>query len=168
MAQYGYPSGYAPNTGYSQAGQYQTAAGIAPNTEYGHGGGYATGGAISGNNNYSGITGSGLPQHDNNSYPNSDSMTPDPSSGTLTNATPAAYPGAGQPQNPHGYPPGTMTNPVIGNSPSPTVESTLPNFRWWIPSEGISRAVLQKNIQHWLGRDAVARPGNGRGKDEVC
>jgi hypothetical protein len=167
MAQYGYPGGYVPNTGYSQAGQYPTAAGIASNVDYTHGGTYAPGGVLPGNNGYSGISGAGVSQHDNPSNPNSDSMTPDPSSGTLTNASPGpVYSGTGQTQGPHGYA-GNMANPVIGNSPSPANEAKL-NFRWWIPSEGISRAVLQKNIQHWLGRDAVARPGPGRGNDEVC
>jgi hypothetical protein len=43
----------------------------------------------------------------------------------------------------------------------------LPEYRWWIRSEGISRAVISREIQRYLGPDALVKPGTGRGRDEV-
>jgi hypothetical protein len=42
-----------------------------------------------------------------------------------------------------------------------------PNYRWWVPAEGISRAVITAEIQRYLGHDALVRPGPGKGEDEV-
>jgi hypothetical protein len=50
----------------------------------------------------------------------------------------------------------------------PAGGNTGPNWRWWIPSEGISREVIQADIQRYLGNEAVVRPGQGTGENEVC
>jgi hypothetical protein len=42
-----------------------------------------------------------------------------------------------------------------------------PNFRWWIPADGIRRDVIQADIQRYLGPDALVRPGAGRDSDAV-
>lgn len=46
--------------------------------------------------------------------------------------------------------------------------SSGPNFRWWIPADGIRRDVIQADIQRYLGPEAVVRPGEGRDADRVC
>ncbi|CAO2654797.1 Nn.00g115300.m01.CDS01 [Neocucurbitaria sp. VM-36] len=38
--------------------------------------------------------------------------------------------------------------------------------QWWIPGEGISRAVIAADIQRYLGPDALVRPGIGTGENE--
>jgi len=38
-----------------------------------------------------------------------------------------------------------------------------PNWRWWIPAEGIARDVIQADIQRYLGPEALVRPGDGVG-----
>jgi hypothetical protein len=43
--------------------------------------------------------------------------------------------------------------------PSPDVEGDE-SFRWWIPAEGISRVVLNRHIQRFLGQDAVCKPAS--------
>lgn len=43
-----------------------------------------------------------------------------------------------------------------------------PNFRWWIPAEGIRRDVIQADIQRYLGPEALVRTGEGRDADRVC
>jgi hypothetical protein len=43
-----------------------------------------------------------------------------------------------------------------------------PNYRWWIPAEGIRRDVIQADIQRYLGPEAVVRPGEGRDENRVC
>lgn len=40
-----------------------------------------------------------------------------------------------------------------------------PNFRWWIPAEGIRRDVIQADIQRYLGPEALVRTGEGRDAD---
>ena len=42
-----------------------------------------------------------------------------------------------------------------------------PNYRWWIPAEGISREVIAADIQRYLGPDALIKPGDGVGENEV-
>lgn len=42
-----------------------------------------------------------------------------------------------------------------------------PNWRWWIPADGISREVIQADIQRYLGPEAVVRPGGGTGENAV-
>ncbi|KAF2397983.1 hypothetical protein EJ06DRAFT_118365 [Trichodelitschia bisporula] len=37
--------------------------------------------------------------------------------------------------------------------------SAGPNYRWWIPAEGIHRQVIQADIQRYLGPEACMRPG---------
>lgn len=76
----------------------------------------------------------------------------------------AAAPSTNSYGSPTGYaPPATSyqdpARPAGGN--------TGPNWRWWIPSEGISREVIQADIQRYLGNEAVVRPGNGQGINEV-
>jgi hypothetical protein len=38
---------------------------------------------------------------------------------------------------------------------------------WWIPAEGISREVIQLDIQRYLGTGAWYKPGKGIGENEV-
>jgi hypothetical protein len=38
-------------------------------------------------------------------------------------------------------------------------------YRWWIPSDGIRRDVIQADIQRYLGQDALVKPGLGTGQD---
>ena len=45
--------------------------------------------------------------------------------------------------------------------------SNQPNYRWWIPSDGIRRDVIQADIQRYLGPEALVRPGEGRDADRV-
>ncbi|KAF2672672.1 hypothetical protein BT63DRAFT_133340 [Microthyrium microscopicum] len=47
--------------------------------------------------------------------------------------------------------------PAHPNVPS----SGAPDFRWWVPAAGISRQVIQSEIQRYLGVDALVRPGKG-------
>jgi hypothetical protein len=47
-----------------------------------------------------------------------------------------------------------------GYAPEPARGQT-PNWRWWIPAEGISRDVIQADIQRYLGPEALVRPGEG-------
>jgi len=42
-----------------------------------------------------------------------------------------------------------------------------PNYRWWIPEDGIRRDVIQADIQRYLGPDALVKPGDGTGQDKV-
>lgn len=42
-----------------------------------------------------------------------------------------------------------------------------PNFRWWIPADGIRRDVITADIQRYLGSEAVVKPGEGRDADRV-
>jgi hypothetical protein len=42
------------------------------------------------------------------------------------------------------------------------------NYRWWIPEDGIRRDVIQADIQRYLGPDALVKPGQGTGENEVC
>jgi hypothetical protein len=42
-----------------------------------------------------------------------------------------------------------------------------PNYRWWIPAEGISRTVITAEIQRFLGPDALVKPGPGKEENEV-
>jgi hypothetical protein len=41
-----------------------------------------------------------------------------------------------------------------------------PNYRWFVPSEGIRRDVIQADLQRYLGNDAVMKVGYAT--DNVC
>src|SRR5690242_9634280 len=41
------------------------------------------------------------------------------------------------------------------------------SWNWWIPAEGITREVIQVDIQRYLGPDAVCKPGVGTGQYQV-
>lgn len=56
-----------------------------------------------------------------------------------------------------GFPPSSVPGPPAGG----------PNFRWWIPENGIRRDVIQADIQRYLGPDALVKPGEGRDEDRV-
>lgn len=43
----------------------------------------------------------------------------------------------------------------------------VPNWRWWIPAEGISREVIQADIKLYIGPHAQVRPGAGIEQFEV-
>jgi hypothetical protein len=43
-----------------------------------------------------------------------------------------------------------------------------PNYRWWVPAEGIGRHVIQDEIRRYLGPDALVKPGQGMGENMVC
>jgi hypothetical protein len=115
-----------------------------------------------------------------------DSNSPAPSSGTgtISNATSGyqsnttGFSGMTQIQNQPGFPtaPGSKGHSM---SPSPAnakhnvsddddlSERRVPEYRWWIKSDGISRIVISREIQHYLGPEALVKPGPGRGMDEV-
>jgi hypothetical protein len=40
--------------------------------------------------------------------------------------------------------------------------------QWFVPGEGIAREVITADIQRYLGPDALVKPGNGTGDNEVC
>lgn len=42
-----------------------------------------------------------------------------------------------------------------------------PEYKWFIPGEGISREVIQADICRYLGNDALVKPGYGTGEHEV-
>ena len=48
-----------------------------------------------------------------------------------------------------------------------TLREAGPNWRWWIPAEGIAREVIQADISRYLGPDAIVRPGGGTGENEA-
>jgi hypothetical protein len=45
--------------------------------------------------------------------------------------------------------------------------SVGPGYRWWVPAEGISRQVITADIQHYLGYDALVKPGPGVERNKV-
>jgi hypothetical protein len=42
---------------------------------------------------------------------------------------------------------------------APAPPSNAPNYRWWVPGEGIRRDVIQADVQRYLGPDALVKPG---------
>jgi hypothetical protein len=183
MAQYGYQGGYVPSSGYSQPAQYQTMGGVGSSPEYSPAGLYSTGGTHQnplqnqGPSYPSGVPGA---VDYNSSHMQIDSNSPAPSSGTgtISNATSGyqsnttGFSGMTQIQNQPGFPSGPGSkghsiSPSPANAKQNVSDDDLPEFRWWIPSEGISRPVISREIQHYLGADALVKPGTGRGKDEV-
>lgn len=52
--------------------------------------------------------------------------------------------------------------------PTPKPTMALRNYRWWIPSDGIRREVIQADIQQYLGVDALVKPGISTGDNAVC
>jgi hypothetical protein len=166
MANYGGPyqqGGFQPSA-YPQNPQYgNTTGGVNSSAEYSPPAGFATAGQMNqapGGYNH---PNQGTGHHVDSAY---DSMSPSaPSSGTLSNATPGYSQGIGhghaQNSYPGGVPPGLHGHSM---SPSPANDE----YKWWIPSEGISRNTLYNEIQFHLGRDALYRLGTGRGDNDVC
>jgi hypothetical protein len=84
--------------------------------------------------------------------------------------------------DPYGhYPPGDYAQPygqqqatqsAYGSQAPPSHHSAAPhsgpNYRWWIPGDGIRRDVIQADIQRYLGQDALVKPGVGTGENAVC
>jgi hypothetical protein len=172
MAHYGFQGGYPPNSTYSQPSPYQPTAGVVSSPEYTTTG-YPSSAAQQNTTYGPGVHNNGV---DPSNYMNIDNS---PSPSTVSNAT------SGYQSNTSGYQvPGALPNvagypgvptvkghsisppPISGNN-SNAMDTDFPNFRWWIPSEGISRTVIHREIQHYLGSDALQRPGVGKGKDEV-
>jgi len=50
----------------------------------------------------------------------------------------------------------------------PTVPTDGPNYRQWIPADGIREDVIQADIQRYLGPDALVKPGLETGENAVC
>ncbi|KAH7405701.1 hypothetical protein DE146DRAFT_649443 [Phaeosphaeria sp. MPI-PUGE-AT-0046c] len=55
------------------------------------------------------------------------------------------------------------TEPIETPPPKPETKSSRAN-QWFIPADGISRAVISADIQRYLGPDAMVRPGSGTGE----
>jgi hypothetical protein len=71
-----------------------------------------------------------------------------------------------------GWPGGGHDGPThdgdeAGGRDSKSPGSIQKQYRWWIPSDGIRRDVIQADIQRYLGQDALVKPGLGIGQDAV-
>ncbi|KIW04670.1 hypothetical protein, variant 1 [Verruconis gallopava] len=62
-------------------------------------------------------------------------------------------------QQPHNY---SYEEYERATDPGRAAPPSGPNFRWWIPEDGIRRDVIQADIQRYLGPDAMVKPGEGR------
>lgn len=161
MANYGgpYQQGGFPPSGYPPNAQYANAAGgVNSSAEYSPPVGYTTAGQMNQGQGGYNHPNQGPGIHSDSAY---DSQSPAPSSGTLANAVPG-YPHGhvGPAQNAYGHPAG-----LHGHSMSPSPAND--DYKWWIPSDGISRHTMLKEIQFHLGNNAVYRQGPGRGENDV-
>lgn len=160
MAHPGYAGGYVPTSGYPQQHQFANSnPGIAPGRDYSPLNDYTIAGAPVGNSGYSGHSDSTSPAPSGNSMINSSS--------SFQNNIPGYPNHPAYPSGNHGNSTGSYST-IKGSSmsPSPSGDAQPVEYKWWIPSEGISRTVMQKNIQHFLGPEAVSKVGSGRGEDE--
>lgn len=69
---------------------------------------------------------------------------------------------------PQGYDRDDEPSQPPAQPPAPRApHSSGPNYRWWIPEQGIRREVITADIQRYLGPDALVRPGEGSGQYAV-